>query len=143
MVKFNGHVVLDSGFLQPENEGRPKSYYFFDGLSSTKDSGEYAGCGIGEYFDVTAGNTYSMDILIGEWPGGYGKAWVLLQKEGAQFDKDSKGNPRLPIFNLANSGPPKKGGEAPVIGNDTSWSIWKGVAPPTQTSSALDMLKPQ
>ena len=142
VVKFNGRVVLDSGFLTPEGT-QPKSYYMYDGLSPSKDTGEYAGCGVGEYFEVTAGSTYNIDILIGEWPGGYGKAWVLLQKEGAEYEKDSKGNPKLPIFKLAKSGPPKKGGEAPVIGNDTSWSIWKGVAPSTTPTSALDMLKSQ
>ena len=141
VVKFNGRVVLDAGFLMPENEGRPKNYYLYDGLSPSKDTGEYPGCGIGEYFDVTAGSTYNMDVLIGEWPGGYGKAWILLQKEGVEYDKDSKGNPRLPIFKLAKSGPPRKGGEAPVIGNDTSWSLWRAVTQSTEAPSALDMLK--
>jgi hypothetical protein len=43
----------------------------------------YKGLGVGETFEVRAGNSYDMQVLVGEWPGGDFKAWLLLEKEGA------------------------------------------------------------
>ena len=64
-----------------------------------------------------------MDVLIGEWPGGDFKAWLMIEKEGAQYEKDGKGTPILPIFKLAAGDVTRGGGEAPVFAK--AGPVWK------------------
>ena len=64
-----------------------------------------------------------MDVLIGEWPGGDFKAWLLIEKDGVEYEKDNKGVPILPIFKLAAGEVARSGGEAPPIAK--SGPIWK------------------
>ena len=40
---------------------------------------------------VNAAQSYPMDVVIGVWPGGDFKAWLLIEKDGINYDKDSKG----------------------------------------------------
>jgi hypothetical protein len=68
-----------------------------------------------------------MEILLGEWPGGDFKAWLMIEKDGVQYEKDQKGNPILPIFKLADSAPPSRPAEAPVFAKDGP--IWKAERP--------------
>jgi len=130
-VKFNGRVVLDSGFTRPSDPPPPKQVYAFEGMSTDPKINWGRGCAAGDTFEASAGSSYSIEIIIGEQPGGIFKAWLLLDKDGAQYDKDVKGNPRFPIFKLAPSAPPVPGSEAPAFGKDTSWSVWKAVVPKT------------
>ncbi len=123
-VKFNRRVVLESGFLYPATAKPPRQWYASDGLEPAPDI-NYHGLGVGDTFEVTAGNSYTMEILIGECPGGFFRAWLLIEKMGATPDRDSKDNPILPIFKLAASAPPTPHGESPVTAPDTAWSIWK------------------
>ena len=124
VVKFNGRNVLDAGYLNPTHKA-PDEWYVFDGLQPDINT-PYRGCGIGDFFEVTGGNSYNIDVLIGECPGGRGKAWLLLEKEGGTYDKDSKGNPILPIFKVAPGEPTSQSGEAPVYAKQPpAWSVWK------------------
>ena len=59
---------------------------------------------------------------VGEWPGGDFKAWLMIEKDGVQYEKDAKGAPILPIFKVA-EGQPRSGGEAPVFAK--GGPIWK------------------
>ncbi|MEI8341617.1 MAG: hypothetical protein WCH43_08805, partial [Verrucomicrobiota bacterium] len=79
------------------------------------------------------------DILIGELPGGSCAAWVLLEKVGDEYKKDTNGCPILPIFKVGKSVVPKMNGFAPVFSEDTSWSVWKANS---EGSSALDAFRP-
>ena len=130
MVRFNGRVVLDGGIFNPTGE-KPKGGYWNDGPSlphSTKR---------GETFDVTAGKSYDIQILIGEIPGGGFHCWLLLEKEGETYAKGPRDNPVLPIFRLAAGVEPKPNPKAPVVGGDTAWSVWKSEKP--GSTSALDI----
>lgn len=44
-----------------------------------------------------------MGILIGEQPGGEFFADLLIEKDGASYEKESHGSPLLPIFRLADA----------------------------------------
>ena len=83
-------------------------------------------------FQVTAGESYPMEVLIGVWPGGDFKAWLLLEKDGVQYSKDGKGNPILPIFKLAASDVPKPAVEAPVFAKEGP--VWKAERPKADAS---------
>ena len=57
---------------------------------------------------------------LGEWPGGDFKAWLLLEKEGASYQKD---NPVLPIFKLQPADVTSSSGEAPAFAKEGP--VWK------------------
>jgi hypothetical protein len=78
-------------------------------------------------FQVNAGQSYPMDVVIGEWPGGDFKVWLLIEKDGVNYDKDSKGNPILPIFKLAAGETTRGGVEVPVFAK--SGPVWKAEQP--------------
>ena len=126
VVRFNGAVVLDCGSMTPSGRGAQK-FYNSDGLQLKKDMPWYKGLGRGEPFQVNAGQGYPMDVVIGEWPGGDFKAWLLIEKDGVNYDKDSKGNPILPIFKLAAGETTRGGVEVPVFAK--SGPVWKAEQP--------------
>lgn len=128
VVRFNGRVVLDCGSTNPSGKG-PSQFYASDGLQMKSDMGWYKGLGRGETFQVNAGESYPMEVLIGEWPGGDFKAWLLLEKDGVQYERDSKGNPILPIFKLQASEVAKPSVEAPVFAKGgPAWKAEKAKA---------------
>lgn len=122
VVRFNGRVVLDCGATNPTGRG-PQSFYASNGLQLDPKMGWYKGLGRGEPIQVNGGESYAMEVLIGEWPGGDFKAWLLMEKDGVQYEKDAKGNPILPIFKLAASTVSKPVAEAPVFAKEGP--VWK------------------
>ncbi|MBV9009321.1 MAG: hypothetical protein JO354_09180 [Verrucomicrobia bacterium] len=126
VVRFNGMVVLDCGSMTPSGRA-PQKFYNSDGLQLKKDMAWYKGLGRGEPFQVNAGQSYPLDILIGEWPGGDFKAFLLIEKDGVSYDKDSKGNPILPIFKVAAGETTRGGTEAPVFAK--TGPVWKAEQP--------------
>ncbi|MGZ5019896.1 MAG: hypothetical protein ACXWAV_05675 [Chthoniobacterales bacterium] len=131
VVRFNGNVVLDCGSNRPSGK-TPQKYYASDGLKLDAKMDWYKGLGVGDWFQVQGGNSYGMEVLIGEWPGGDFKAWLLLEKEGAQYDKDKAGNPILPIFKLQAGDVTSSSGEAPVFAKQGP--VWKAEKPKTDVS---------
>ena len=126
VVRFNGRNVLDCGSLFPTGH-EPNLYYGFDGLKSMMH-GWFKGCGEGDAVTVEAGQTYPLDIVIGEWPGGEFKAFLQMRKEGADYKKDSHGNPILPLFRVAATAVPAPTDGAPVFEKDGP--IWRTAAAP-------------
>jgi hypothetical protein len=122
VVRFNGRVVLDCGSTTPSGHG-PQKFYATSGLQLKNDMPWYKGLGVGDPVQVTGGQSYPMDVLIGEWPGGDFKAWLLIEKDGVQYEKDGKGMPILPIFKVAAGEVKSGGGEAPVFAK--TGPVWK------------------
>jgi hypothetical protein len=55
----------------------------------------------GDWFTVAAGDIIDLDIIIGERPGGLFNAFVMIEKKGEAYQKDTQGHPILPIFQVA------------------------------------------
>ena len=126
VVRFNGRIVLDAGYngvnALPSVSGfqRAGAYRF------ERMGGATAQAWQGSTFEVRAGTVYPMEVVIGEWPGGEGAFCLLLEKIGAEYNnKDSRGNPLLPIFKLGPSEVKPGGVFMPVFAADASWSVWK------------------
>ncbi len=84
------------------------------------------GIAIGPEFDAKAGQTYPIEILIGEIPGGSFGVSLLIEELGVNYQKDSGGSPILPLFRLDHSLPsPDLKGEAPPF--DPNGPVWKAV----------------
>ena len=92
-----------------------------------------------DLIDVIGGNSYDIEILIGERPGGAFSACLLLEKNGVEYEKDGNGSPTLPIFKVGRSVVPKATTSAPVFSEDKSWSVWKAYS----GGSAPGGFKPQ
>ena len=125
VVRFNGKNVLDCGSMSPTGK-TPDKFYASDGLKLDPKMGWYKGLGRGEPFQVAAGQSYPMEVLIGEWPGGDFKAFLMIEKDGVSYEKDSHANPILPIFKLNPSDVPRPSAEAPVFAKNGP--IWKAEA---------------
>lgn len=117
VVRFNNRVVLDASFAPPTRKANRKTYPH-SGLAHGWQTV------VGESFETRAGSPYSMELLIGERPGGEYSGYLLLEKEGVQYEKDGAA-PLLPIFKLAPSPMPPRGPMLPPVAPDTSWSVWK------------------
>lgn len=107
-VKFNGKTVLNACWSQAGYLGgdamdqalgiRTEARY--DYHWPTPDTPPFAK---GEGFQVEAGQTYPIEILIGEWPGGRSHFVLLIEKDGAAYD--SIGSvPILPVFRMGSAG---------------------------------------
>ncbi len=131
VVRFNGRVVLDAGSMTPSGHG-PQKFYAGDGIQLKSDMGWYKGSGVGEPIQVNGGQSYPMEILIGEWPGGDFKAWLQIEKDGVDYAKDSKGVPILPIFKVAGSDVAHPVSEAPVFAKEGP--VWKAEKPKADAS---------
>jgi hypothetical protein len=120
VVRFNGKIVLDAGLAGTTgNKAREKDFYQNEGMPKVFHT--Y----FGDTFTVKAGSAYSIEVMIGERPGGHFSAALLLEKIGVDYEKDGNGAPKLPIFKLGASEMPQQGQNIPVAAPDTSWSIWK------------------
>lgn len=92
------------------------------------------GMAIGPEFDAKAGQTYPIEIMIGEIPGGSFGVSLLIEELGVNYQKDPSGSPILPLFRLDNSLPNSDlKGEAPPF--DPTGLPWKSV----QTSVKSDI----
>jgi hypothetical protein len=129
IVRFNGRVVLDRCW-EPQIQGHKpackntKDYHYgwmdFNGQEIPN------GFARGEPFSVTKGQSYKIEVLIGEQPGGLFSATLLLEKDGATYEHDDKGNPILPVFRVANKPPPpsdKQHSNAPHMLDGPVWQI--------------------
>jgi hypothetical protein len=121
--KENDDLAKDVRKLSPMR--LPLTYYKY--AQTPKYNREIGGMAVGPEFEVEAGKTYPVEILIGEIPGGQFSVSLLIEEIGATYQKDPAGFPILPLFRLDNSPPSKEQkGEAPPF--DPNGPVWKYVA---------------
>jgi len=134
VVRWKNKVVLDSGFMDATGL-RPEGYVRSEGLALGGSlPASYQGMGIGTRFSAAANNSYEIEVLVGERPGGQFKAYLMLMKVGEEYTKDAAGQPVLPIFRLAKTPPPEIHGEAPVFNPDGP--VWSAGEPKTSLLDA-------
>ena len=71
---------------------------------STERSGAHAGDGdlkAGDWVTFKQGEVFDLDVIIGERPGGIFNAYLMIEKQGSNYDTDRKGKLILPIFQVA------------------------------------------
>ncbi len=153
MVRFNNRLVFDYGYTIAATGGGPgaisresydkdnnsdaiRSFKRLSPMPVPSETYQYAttptinralgGLAVGPEFQVKAGSTYPIEILISEIPGGIFSTSLLIQEEGVTYQKDSGGLPILPLFRLDHSLPdPEMKGEAPPY--DPNGPVWKFV----------------
>lgn len=122
VVRFNDKPVFDFGYtvagIMSHPRGNPDlkgsdlekavrkntpMNFPFETYKYTKTpsyNGALGGLAIGPTFEVKAGLTYPIEILIGEIPGGYFSTSLLIEEVGERYKKADGGSPLLPLFQL-------------------------------------------
>ena len=153
VVRFNRRVVLDGGDYSA-SLGRiiwdANSIAVLAGNSADRDmekemrrggydipvksymyasSGQYnerGGVMVGKEFTVKAGQRYPVEILLSELGGLFG-ASLMIEEDGAKYDKEPSGAPILPLFRLSEDLPtsPTEPRGSPAY--DPKGPVWKVV----------------
>jgi hypothetical protein len=55
----------------------------------------------GDWMDLKQGEIFDLDVIIGERPGGLFNAFLMVEKQGANYDTDHRGHLILPILQIA------------------------------------------
>lgn len=118
LVRFAGRLVLNGSIIehtevQGQEDARPGTMAHY---SVKKGPG----------FQVEEGHPYPMDVLIGECPGGYSEAVLMIVKDGTNYTKDG-GGILAPIFRLsANTAlPPPPPGSKGYVEHAEGGPVWK------------------
>ena len=120
VVRINGKVVLDGG------------WQFLTKDDSLHESYPNRWCGNsvdplvrlrkGAWFNVSQGDSLKMDVLIGDW-GGLCAYFLMLEKDGATYDRLPDGTPKLPLFQVGSKLPVPSGPLSPqCISSDEIWT---------------------
>ncbi len=119
IVRFNGKVVLDRCWYQQDQEWQPDKNYDY-GWTAIPN-----GFARGDAIRVRAGQSYDLEVLLGEQPGGLVFACLMMEKEGETYERDARGNPILPPFRVADAAMPalENGQTLPPFAADGP--VWK------------------
>lgn len=118
VVRLDGRLVLDGGIVnvsgfktdRPERPAYPYDFGPQNAMGSPYLNQRRGGFVVGHRMELRAGLFYDIDVIIGESPGGFFFANLLVEKEGDTYAKDGHGNPVLPIFRIADTPPPSGNG---------------------------------
>lgn len=150
VVRFNNRPVFDFGYTQagtgihvngrkndfngtndvPELEREvrrntpmriPITMYKY--AATTTHNNNIGGLAVGPEFQVEAGKSYPVEIMIGEIPGGSFSLTLLIEEIGANYQKDPAGFPILPLFRLDDSLPEANQPNAAPF--DPNGPIWR------------------
>lgn len=131
IVRIDGRLVLDAGIAAVSNfkTDRPqKPNYQYDFKPANAMGVPYlnqrrGGFVVGSRMELRAGLFYDLDIVIGESPGGFFFANLLIEQEGVSYEKDGKGNPILPVFRVADTPPPA--GDLRMPPHQKAGPVWR------------------
>lgn len=128
-VKFNGRLVLDNCMYKNEQVNALDKYKYPD---FNKKNEQFVDSKFAKSLtvDVKAGEFYDIQVLIGDQVPLDVWAFLLIEKEGAEYKKAPGGAPILPPFRLVREKMPMQpaGGElSPPY--DENGPVWQGRAP--------------
>ena len=98
LVQMNGKLVFDGS--HPAHTGDISDFeYDSDENDQYVIGKEYAF--VGQWFDLEPGIPVNMEVLLGEIPGGSFCAYLLVEQEGEDYERNRSGLPILPVFKTA------------------------------------------
>lgn len=107
VVRFNRKVVLDSGYTILTS-GSAREVLGEVGVQQQKLNG-------GDWFNMTEGQAYPIEILMGEEPGGAFYTFLMIEEKGKDYEKRKDGTFAYPIFQMAPTKIPKYSAEQDII----------------------------
>jgi hypothetical protein len=119
VVLADNRVVLDGSLRSPLRGAERRKHFHqthtIDGWNTY----------VGKTITVTQGRPIDLKILIGERPGGHYSGYLLLEKIGLDYAKDTNGSPILPLFKMAPGETPTRGHSLPDLAPDAPWALWR------------------
>jgi hypothetical protein len=98
LVRFNGKNVLDGCWRILDPGANSKT----DQDLGPVLAGHPRHLVGGDWFSISAGQSYPMEVLIGESPGGQFLSFLLIQEKGKDYpNRPGKAGPILPLFQTA------------------------------------------
>ncbi|MEK0446980.1 MAG: hypothetical protein RLZZ399_2301 [Verrucomicrobiota bacterium] len=64
------------------------------------------------WISLSAGKTYDMEVLIGTYPGSVVYASLFMEEKDRPYEKDTRGEPILPLFQIGKTDPPQIAADA-------------------------------
>jgi hypothetical protein len=99
IVRVNNEVVLVTGF------GNSQMLHFGEWRSEHEDSWKYLfGHGwatVGDWFELEPGVPVEMEVIAGDYYGGWFKCMIAVEEQGGIYPKNADGMPVLPAFKTA------------------------------------------
>jgi hypothetical protein len=103
VVSLKNKLVLDGSLAQLTNEWPRESIGKAWAHHNSSPS-----LHAGSWFQLEAGQTYPLNVLIGEQPGGVFYAYLLIEKSGEKYDSRAQNSGKLlPVFQLAPTNMPR------------------------------------
>ena len=138
LVRLAGRLVLDASISEIAPEGRSgETRLFAPFFKNNKHNDVYrniiGGHRVGRTFEVRKGQTYDLEILVGENPGGEFYAFLFIERIGENYPKDPNGHPILPFFEMIQGENTKKY-EGRIPPHSPTIQFW----PPVPTEQSLE-----
>ncbi|WP_372794070.1 hypothetical protein [Pontiella sp.] len=97
LVRVNGELVLNASWGNDRHEfsdweRQDEDYKYFMG---------HAQAAAGQWFELEPGVPVEMEVLVGEIPGGFFCAYLVIEDESVDYAENRQGMPILPVFKTA------------------------------------------
>jgi len=125
-VRFNGQIVLEYGQLPSVHWKTQNAHYTYQNLKIPNKRGLMPG----DWINVSQGQTYPIEILIGERPGGGLEYYLMIEEEGVKYG-GAPNAPLLPLFRVGGEPVPEINAKGYPFAKDGP--VWK--AKPSSLSS--------
>lgn len=116
LVRFNNKLVLDGSWTAIEPEANEN---LTNGLFSREAPDQQLR--VGSWFNVSGGQSYPLEVLIGEVPGGKFASCLLIEDKSGKYQKRADGSgTSLPVFQTAPTRIPsyREGSTAPEVARE-------------------------
>jgi hypothetical protein len=123
VVAVNGKMVLDGSIkpLTPAPQKIPWPYADWSKSNPYRDQ-DYAKLRVGDSFEVNGVESVTIDILIGDEPGWFYSAFLMVADDSKQYSAGPEGVPLYPIFQLGSDPVNRPGDQPPHSPTPESWS---------------------
>lgn len=111
--------------------GRPDTTKYLD-VWKPQEAGPRVPAGngslvFGDWISLKKDDPVDLDVLVGERPGGQFCAFLLYEKQGAEYPKNPKGEPMLPVFQIGRLTTPRSPTRdtPPFSDAETGWTSYQ------------------
>jgi hypothetical protein len=112
-VAVNGQLVLDGSLWPVTNAKQRMPWPYTDWSRMCGWRGQnYGMYRVGDSFEVNAIESMTIDVLMGDEPGGFYNAYLLIADDSKTYQTSREGVPLYPIFQLG-SNPINRTGDQP------------------------------
>jgi hypothetical protein len=123
VVAVNGQTVFDGSIL-PVTSGAPSIPWSYQDWSASNPyrNADYAKLRVGRSFEVNGVEQVTIDILMGDEPGGFYSAFLLIADDSKEYPVDPHGVPLYPIFQIGANPLHRSGDQPPHAPDPVSWA---------------------